>query len=58
MLVRKPSVIRDLMVATVFYVDLGPLSRFVAEHRKTEIAKLNTREAAAIASAVLRRLCN
>jgi hypothetical protein len=44
MFFRKPRVLRDAMVATVFYVDLGPLSRFVAAHRKTEIAELHARE--------------
>jgi len=39
-LVRNPRVIRDVMVATVFYIYLGPLSAFVIEHRNTEIADL------------------
>jgi radical SAM superfamily enzyme YgiQ (UPF0313 family) len=44
-LVRNPGVIRDVMVATVFYIYLGPLSDFVIEHRRREIADL---EAAAV----------
>ena len=55
-LFRKPVVIRDAMVATVFYVDLGPLSRFVAAHRKTEIAELRARERATTAAAPTDRL--
>jgi radical SAM superfamily enzyme YgiQ (UPF0313 family) len=39
-LIRNPAVIRDVMVATVFYMYLGPLSRFVIEHRKKEVAGL------------------
>ena len=39
-LVRNPRVIRDVMVATVFYIYLGPLSAFVIEHRNKEIADL------------------
>jgi hypothetical protein len=39
-LVRNPQVIRDVMVATVFYIYLGPLSGFVVNHRNKEIADL------------------
>jgi Domain of unknown function (DUF4070) len=38
-LVRNPNVIRDVIVATVFYIYLGPLSRYVIEHRSKEIAE-------------------
>jgi radical SAM superfamily enzyme YgiQ (UPF0313 family) len=41
-LVRNPNVIRDVIVATVFYIYLGPLSRYVIEHRSKEIAELET----------------
>ena len=41
-LVRNPGVIRDVMVATVLYIYLGPLSAFVIEHRNKEIADLET----------------
>ncbi|MGO9005882.1 MAG: B12-binding domain-containing radical SAM protein [Beijerinckiaceae bacterium] len=44
-LIRNPGAIYDVMVATVFYTYGGPLSRFVIEHRKKEIADL---EAAAV----------
>jgi radical SAM superfamily enzyme YgiQ (UPF0313 family) len=39
-LVRNPRVVRDVIVATVFYIYLGPLSDFVIEHRNKEIADL------------------
>jgi hypothetical protein len=42
--VRNPGVIRDVMVATVFYIYLGPLSVFVIEHRRREIAELRPRQ--------------
>jgi radical SAM superfamily enzyme YgiQ (UPF0313 family) len=41
-LVRNPGVVREVMVATVFYIYLGPLSDFVVEHRNKEIAALET----------------
>ncbi|MCB1541250.1 MAG: B12-binding domain-containing radical SAM protein [Rhodoblastus sp.] len=51
-MLRRPHVIRDLMVAVVFFVDLGPLSRFVAAHRKTEIAELRSRTSPVVAPAL------
>lgn len=39
-LARNPRVIRDVVVAVVFYSYLGPLSQFVVAYRETEIAEL------------------
>jgi radical SAM superfamily enzyme YgiQ (UPF0313 family) len=39
-LVRKPAVIRDVVVAIVFQSYLGPLARYVIESRDNEIAEI------------------
>jgi hypothetical protein len=48
--VRNLRVIRDVMVATVFYIYLGPLSDFVLEHRRKEIADLEAGHLSHLAS--------
>jgi hypothetical protein len=44
-LVRNPGVIRDVIVSTVFYIYLGPLSAFVVERFSKEITDLEAADA-------------
>ena len=44
-LVRNPGVIRDVIVSTVFYIYLGPLSDFVVERFSKEITDLEAADA-------------